>query len=151
MRHFILTLLLLMLSAGAALATDPAAPAAQDITASDAFVSAVAVFEAGDYEQSAARFEALLKTAPRCARCAHLLGRSYGHLAEEAGWLKAIGLAKKTRQALEQAVALAPQDDTALRDLIAYYRMAPGFLGGDPRKAERLERSLENARNDRNS
>lgn len=99
-------------------------------------------YEAGHYERAATLLEAALADAPDCARCAHLLGKSYGRLAEQASWMSAIALAKKTRIALEQAVALAPDDANAVADLIKYYRAAPGFLGGNPAKADALERRL---------
>ena len=86
--------------------------------------------------------EAVLEREPECANCAHLLGKSYGRMAERAGWTEAIGLAKKTRLALEQAVAPAPYHAHAIRDLIKYYRAAPGFLGGSEEKARELEQRL---------
>lgn len=115
------------------------------ITAADAdgvFVIGLQAYEAHQYERAAHVFEQLLAVKPDCARCAHLLGRSYGHMAESAGWLSAITLAKKTREALERAVKLDPSDRQALRDLISYYRAAPEFLGGSAEKAKALEERL---------
>ncbi len=108
-----------------------------------AFVGGLRAFEAGDYETAAALMKIALESEPACARCAHVQGKSYGRMAERAGWGDAIGLAKKTRLALEQAVELDPYDTDAIRDLIEYYRKAPGFLGGSKRKAEALEKRLQ--------
>lgn len=107
-----------------------------------AFVSGVRAFDNGHFERAAELFEAVLVVQSDCARCAHMLGKSYGRLTEKAGWTAAIGLAKKTRLALEQAVTLAPNDPDAIKDLIKYYRRAPGFLGGSDEKAEALELHL---------
>ncbi len=129
----------------ALLATLLSLPAAAEIAGDDAaqaFLSGLRAYEDGEFQHAAALLETALAAAPGCARCAHLLGKSYGRLAEQAGWVEAIALARKTRIALEQAVALAPDDSQALTDLIRYYRAAPGFLGGDPAKADELERRL---------
>jgi hypothetical protein len=42
-----------------------------------------------------------------------------------------------------------PTNAQALEDLIKFYRVAPGFLGGDDDKAEKLERRLQTLRTDR--
>jgi tetratricopeptide (TPR) repeat protein len=119
-----------------------------DLTAEDvwqAFSVGMRAYEAEDYEHAVAVLEEVLKMRPDCARCAHLLGKGYGRMAERANWTSAVGLAKKTRSALEQAVELAPDDADAIHDLIRFYRAAPGFLGGSPEKAEALERRLREA------
>lgn len=108
-----------------------------------AYSDALRAFEAGAYAEAAALLERLLDTDGSCARCAHLLGKTYGRMAEQAGWTEAMRLAQKTRSALEQAVELAPEDVEAISDLIRYYRAAPGFLGGSSEKAKRLELRLE--------
>jgi predicted Zn-dependent protease len=107
--------------------------------------AALHAYESGQYAAAAALLEQQLGQQPGCARCAHLLGKSYGRLAERAGWLEAISLARKTCSALEQAVELAPHDREALSDLIEYYRAAPAFLGGNRDKADALERRLREA------
>lgn len=113
---------------------------AEDTTA--LFVSAARNYENGHYDRAALMLEQVIKRDSQCARCAHLLGKSYGHMAEQASWTEAISLARKTRVALEQAVQLAPNDPDAVRDLIRYYRAAPGFLGGNEEKARQLEQRL---------
>ena len=120
----------------------PVVSAADDATSAGLFATATAAFEAHDYARSAELLEQLLAVQADCAQCAHLLGRAYGHMAEQASWSEAIGLAKKTRLALEHAVDIDPSNEPAIEDLIRYYREAPGFLGGDNAKATQLELRL---------
>ncbi|GEM_PF-1540374 len=122
-----------------------------DSDTTSVFVSATRAYDNRQYETAVELFEAVLTVQPTCARCAHMLGKSYGRLAEQAGWTDAIGLANKTRLALEQAVELAPNDPEALRDLIKYYRAAPGFLGGSEEKAQALEKRLLKRQTERTS
>jgi len=120
----------------------PVVSAADERAPADLFASATVAFEAHDYARSAELLEQLLLIEPDCAQCAHQLGRAYGHMAEQASWSEAIGLAKKTRLALENAVDIDPSNEPAIEDLIRYYRKAPGFLGGDNAKATQLEQRL---------
>jgi tetratricopeptide (TPR) repeat protein len=107
-----------------------------------AYQAARTTYRARHYEEAANMLEALLKTHPDCARCAHLLGKSYGRLAQRANWLSAMDLARKTCNAFELAVRLDPEDEGALEDLVRYYRAAPEFLGGGADKARNLEQKL---------
>lgn len=120
----------------------PVVAAAEDAVSADLFAAATAAFESRDFAQSARLLEQLSLLQPGCAECAHLLGRAYGHMAEQATWSRAIELAKKTRLALENAVDIDPSNAPAIEDLIRYYREAPGFLGGDNAKATQLELRL---------
>jgi len=108
-------------------------------------------YEAGDYDHASEALETIVEAHPECAECEHMLGKAYGRLAEQAGWISAVKLVKKTRVALENAVALDPSNDQALEDLITFYRAAPGFLGGDDDKANELERRLQALRADHTS
>jgi len=99
-------------------------------------------YAAESYEQAIVVLEQAVEADPTCAVCAHQLGRAYGRLAENANWIEALGLAKKSRGAFESAVELDPSNDQALEDLIRFYRDAPGFLGGDENKADILEHRL---------
>lgn len=115
---------------------------ADDRASADLLTAAATAFDAGDFARSAELLEQLSPLQPSCGECAHLLGKAYGRMAEQASWGRAIELAKKTRVALESAVDLDPSNAPALEDLIRYYRQAPGFLGGDDAKAARLEQRL---------
>lgn len=136
MRRFVLIIALAVLAPGSH-AESTAAPA------DDTYDAALHAYDRGSFGQAAALLEVLIAKNRDCARCAHLLGRSYGRMAERAGWVEALRLAQKTRNALEYAVELDPDDLDAIADLIAYYRAAPSFLGGSLEKAEALERRLE--------
>lgn len=129
----------LLLTGGVVADLDP-------IDAGRGFISGLRAYEAGEFEHAAELFEAVMVVQPNCARCAHLLGKSYGRQTEQAGWTEAMRLAKKTRLALEHAVALAPNDARPIEDLIKYYRSAPRFLGGSNKKADELEQRLQRFR-----
>jgi tetratricopeptide (TPR) repeat protein len=113
-----------------------------DIDSDSVIEEAAAAYDAENYEQAILLLEKAVETEPKCAECAHQLGRAYGRLAENTNWVSAIGLAKKSRVAFESAVELDPFHAQALEDLIRFYRDAPRFLGGDEEKADGLERRL---------
>jgi len=136
MRRFVLLIALAVLAPGGHAERTP------DL-ADNTYDAALNAFDRGSFDQAAALLEILIKDDRNCARCAHLLGRSYGRLAERAGWVEALRLAHKTRDALEYAVELDPDDADAIADLISYYRAAPSFLGGSTEKAKVLEQRLE--------
>jgi tetratricopeptide (TPR) repeat protein len=82
---------------------------------------------------------------PACERAVHLdstnalyhlwLGRIYGEKADHAGFLNAMGLAKKLRAEFERAVELDPSNVAARTDLAEFYLEAPGIVGGGKDKA----------------
>jgi hypothetical protein len=51
-------------------------------------------------------------------------------------------MAKKTRKEFEKAVELDEKNYNALEDLMQYYLEAPGFLGGSKKKANEIEKRL---------
>lgn len=132
----ILLLLFGLLLVGPALAETP--PDALE----SAYRAAHKTYRAHHYEAAIQMLETLLRAHADCARCAHLLGKAYGRLAQRANWLAAMDLARKTCGALELAVRLGPEDEGAIEDLISYYRAAPAFLGGGQDKADVLEQRL---------
>ncbi len=132
----ILLLLISFVLLGNAYAEAP--PAAYE----SAYQNARKTYRARHYEDAVRMLEALLQTYPDCARCAHLLGKSYGRLAQRANWLSAMDLARKTCDALELAVRLDPEDEGSVEDLLRYYRAAPEFLGGGTNKARAMEQRL---------
>ena len=87
-------------------------------------------------------FDNLLKSDPRCAKCYHMKGKSYGRLAEQTSWLKAIKYVRETLKALKAAHGLAPKNTVIIEDLIEFYTRAPHFLGGNNKKAKQLKRKL---------
>jgi tetratricopeptide (TPR) repeat protein len=63
------------------------------------------------------------------------LGAAYGEAAKKAGLFSKLDLARKCQAALEQSVALNPDNIPARNGLISYYRAAPSFAGGGMNKA----------------
>lgn len=63
------------------------------------------------------------------------LGRAAGRKAENSNPFTAWGLARRVRAEFERAVALDGKNAEARSDLAEYYLEAPGFLGGDRKKA----------------
>ncbi|HFB98994.1 MAG TPA: tetratricopeptide repeat protein [Bryobacterales bacterium] len=70
------------------------------------------------------------------------LGRAYGRRAEKGNILKALGRAKKAREAFEKAVEIDPNNVEALVDLFLFYLEAPRLIGGGAEKAARLAERL---------
>ena len=101
-----------------------------------------AAYEREDYEAAARHFEAAVQARPRDSSLRHWLGKSYGRLADDSGWFKAMSYAKKTLAAFRMAVELDDANLAALRDLISYLEQAPGFLGGDKEEAKALKARL---------
>ena len=98
-----------------------------------------ALYEQGRYDEAIALLEAAAGPGAGNPAYHHLLAQSYGRAAENANWFRAMGLAKKTLAQLEIAVSLDPDNLQYLDDLKDYYRDAPGFLGGDRKKAREIE------------
>ena len=93
------------------------------------------LFDAGRYAEAASQFASAFSAAPT-SLYAQWLGRAYGLEAQNASLLSRPGLAIRSREALERAVALDPDNVGARSDLAAYYHAAPGFLGGGLEKAQ---------------
>jgi len=72
---------------------------------------------------------------PDNSRYHRWMGHVYGAKADKANFLSAAGLAGKTRQELERAVQLNPNDIEARCDLAEFYFEAPGIVGGGQDKA----------------
>ena len=94
----------------------------------------------GEYESAIEMMQRAVKLAPKNSSYHHLLGKSYGQLAQQSNWIKAIKLAKQSRIAFETAVELDPANLDAVSDLLKYYLQAPKFLGGSPKKAKALKK-----------
>jgi Flp pilus assembly protein TadD len=70
------------------------------------------------------------------------LGHVYGEEADRASFLTAVGLARKTREELERAVELNPDDIDSRVDLSEFYIEAPGIVGGGEDKARAQARQI---------
>ncbi|MEQ1833431.1 MAG: tetratricopeptide repeat protein [Candidatus Eisenbacteria bacterium] len=88
--------------------------------------------------------EAAVAAAPRSADAQYALSEAYGRKAQSVGVLKAAGYAGKMRKAADAALAANPDHLDALEILVDFHMLAPGFMGGDKKKAaefvERLAR-----------
>ena len=107
------------------------------------FQQAQASYDAAQYQAALAKIEQAVALAPDNSSYHHLLGKCYGRLAEQSNPLTAFSLAKKTRKSLERAVELDRNNINALKDLMQYYRQAPGFLGGSQKKADKIQEILD--------
>lgn len=118
------------------------AAAAKTEEATEPAAAGRAAYEREDYEAAARHFEAAVQARPRDSSLHHWLGKSYGRIADDSGWFKAMSYAKKTVAAFRRAVELDDANPAALRDLISYLEQAPGFLGGDKKEATALKARL---------
>lgn len=103
------------------------------------FNSGLAHFEDEKYSDAIKKLEVAVEIEPQVAEYHHVLAKSYGREAERINWFKAMSYAKKTLVHLEIAAELDSQNIDILDDLMDYYREAPGFLGGDTKKANKIE------------
>jgi tetratricopeptide (TPR) repeat protein len=113
-----------------------------------AFTEGQRLYAEARFTAARAAFEQAVQCQPGVSEYHHWLGRTYGRLAEHAGWFEVMRLAKQTREALERAVKLDPNNVEALSDLREYYLQAPAFLGGGQVKADRIRQQLEDVLSD---
>jgi len=104
--------------------------------ARSAFLAGKKALEQNDASKAVDFLEKAVALEPRSSEYYDWLGRAYGTQAENASVLKQPFLAKKTRSAWEKAIALDPDNIGAREDIIQYYLLAPGFLGGSKDKAK---------------
>ncbi|GEM_PF-1925119 len=102
------------------------------------FNSGLAHFEDEKYIEAIKKLEVAVEIDPQVAEYHHILAKSYGRQAERTNWFKAVTFAKKTLLHLEIAAELDSQNIDILEDLMDYYQEAPGFLGGDTKKAHKI-------------
>lgn len=105
------------------------------------FDEAVDFYKNGNYSRAADILEKTVSGAPS-SEAYHWLGKSYGHMAEQASPLRALELARKTRLALEKAVQLDNKNREATEDLMEFYQQAPALVGGNPERAASLRQRL---------
>ena len=110
--------------------------AASNPEAEEAYRHGRSLFVEERYEAARDAFEQALSLAPATSLYAQWLGRAYGLEAQNASLLSRPGLATRSRDALEKAVALDPDNVGARSDLAAYYHAAPSLLGGGLAKAQ---------------
>ena len=96
----------------------------------------------GDYKKAVAAFERAFAMEPSSSECALWLARGNARRSETSAVFSAPKYASKARGYFEQAVALDPKNQEALRDLFDYYLEAPGFLGGGYDKAKPIAQRI---------
>ena len=99
-------------------------------------------YEVREYKEAGKLLEDAIAATPGVSRYHHLLGKCFGRMAEQASALGALSLARKTRLHFEKAVELDGENIPALKDLMNYYKQAPGFLGGSRKKADEIEKKI---------
>lgn len=65
-----------------------------------------------------------------------------GVTAEHAAMFKQLGLAKRAKKELDEAISLDPKNADALDGLMLYDEKAPSFIGGDKAKAQKMAEQL---------
>jgi tetratricopeptide (TPR) repeat protein len=86
--------------------------------------------------------EKAVALAPGVGRYHRQLAEVQGVMAQRASAFQQPFLAHKFRKEIEAALALDPKDAQAMRDLVEFYLLAPGILGGDNKKAEEIATGL---------
>jgi tetratricopeptide (TPR) repeat protein len=66
------------------------------------------------------------------------VAEAVGVMAQHAGWLQQFVLARRFRHEIDTALAQDPRDLQALGDLMEFYLVAPGLVGGDKDKARAM-------------
>jgi tetratricopeptide (TPR) repeat protein len=98
---------------------------------------------AGNPDEAIRYLEIAVRGAPKEAQFHLALGKAYGARAARLSLLKQLSMAKKSRNELEQAVALDPSSLDARETLMRYYLVAPGIAGGSKSKAAEQARAIQ--------
>lgn len=96
----------------------------------------------GDRDSPLPLAEKAVRLDPSVARYHRQLAEVQGIQAQRAGIFQQLGLARRFRKEIDTALELDPRDVQAQRDLLEYYLVAPGIVGGDTKKAEALARRI---------
>jgi tetratricopeptide (TPR) repeat protein len=92
-------------------------------------------FQLEQWDNALHMAEKSVELAPKNSNYHLWLGRAAGRKAEIANPFAAWGLARRVRSEFERAVELDGNNMPARSDLAEYYMEAPGFLGGDKKRA----------------
>jgi len=80
--------------------------------------------------------EKAVALAPGVAKFHRQLAEALGVKAQRSNLLQQAFLARRFRKEIDAALAIDPNDIQAQRDLMEYYLLAPGLVGGDRKQAE---------------
>ncbi len=104
------------------------------------FLLGQSYYQLGEFTRAVTSFERCVQLAPNQSEYHDWLGKAYGRRAEQAIFLSAMGLARRTHKEFEIAVRLNPSNFEAQRDLIRFEINAPGIVGGgDDRALKHIE------------
>lgn len=90
----------------------------------------------GDHSSPLGQAEKAVRLDGGVARYHRQLAEVLGVTAQHAGMFQQMMLARRFRKEVDTARELDPRDVQAERDLLEFYLLAPGILGGDVKKAE---------------
>lgn len=97
----------------------------------------------GKDHQALRAIKKAIAMAPQKASYYRVMGEVYGALAQDADIFSAMGLARHVLSSFRTAVKMNPHDPKSLMDLAKYYIDAPGIVGGNIRKAHKIEATLD--------
>lgn len=96
----------------------------------------------GDKEGAARNGELAAALEPANAEYQFQLAEVYGTIAHEAPVWRQLGPGRKCKAAMDNAYRLDPKHTSNLFILMQYYRRAPGFMGGDRKRAYDLAATI---------
>jgi tetratricopeptide (TPR) repeat protein len=96
----------------------------------------------GDRSSPLPLAEKAVRLAPGVARYHRQLAEVLGVTAQHANVFQQALLARRFRKEIDTALQLDARDVQALRDLLEFYLLAPGIIGGDAAKAETVARRV---------
>ena len=97
----------------------------------------------GDRDGAFAAADKAVTLEPKNAAYQAQLADAAGSIAQHAGPLKQLSMAKKMKKACETALELDPKQWDARESLMEFYLQAPGMMGGDKSKAAGLVTDAE--------
>ena len=106
------------------------------------FLSSQICHAFGDHCSAEALAQKAVALAPQVARYHRQLAEVQGVMAQRAGIFQQLGLARTFRREIDIAIRLDPKDVQARHDLLEFFLLAPGILGGDVKKAEDAAREI---------
>jgi len=89
----------------------------------------------GDHDSPLPLAEKAVALDARVAKYHRQIAEVTGVMAQHAGLFQQLLLARRFRREIEIALSLDPRDLQAWRDLLEFYLLAPGIIGGDHEKA----------------
>ena len=96
----------------------------------------------GDHASPAALAEKAVRLDGRVARYHRQLAEVRGVMAQHANLFHQLMLARRFRKEIDAALELDSRDTQALRDLLEFYLLAPGVVGGDVNKATAMAQQI---------